>query len=219
MVASIQSLLQPVPSRETLERQTRSLRVGDAMAVGDLTRWLAESGLVSTPAVDLPGEFAVRGGIVDVFAPDWDWPVRVEFFGDQIESIRRFEISSQRSLASLESVDVTILGPAAGDRAHLADYLPPQSWFLLLEPMELEQQGRQYLERMEQRSRGGSNDECGMMNDESSMSPSAPAFIIHHSSFIIPPFTPFPTSCGRSSAFPRWPRPPWPRRRWKRLAG
>ncbi len=151
VIASIQSLLQPVPSREALKRQTRSLRVGDAMAVGDLTKWLAESGLVSTPAVDLPGEFAVRGGIVDVFAPDWDWPVRVEFFGDQIESIRRFEISSQRSLASVESVDVTILGPAAGDRAHLADYLPPQSWFLLLEPMELEQQGRQYLERMDQR--------------------------------------------------------------------
>ena len=115
-------------------------------------RWLVESGLVSTPAVDLPGEFAVRGGIVDIFAPDWDEPVRVEFFGDQIESIRRFEIASQRSLASLRSIEVTILGPSAADRSHLADYLPPQSWFMLLEPMELEHQGRQYLERMGQGS-------------------------------------------------------------------
>ncbi|MEN6459089.1 MAG: transcription-repair coupling factor [Thermoguttaceae bacterium] len=151
VVTSIQSLLQPVPSRETLQRQTRSLRVGDALAVADLARWMTESGLVNTPAVDLPGEFAVRGGIVDIFAPDWDWPVRVEFFGDEIESIRRFEIASQRSLASLASVDVTILGPAAGDRSHLADYLPPQSWFLLIEPMDLEQQGRQYLERVDGR--------------------------------------------------------------------
>ena len=118
----------------------------------ELARWLVESGLVSTPAVDLPGEFAVRGGIVDIFAPDWDEPVRVEFFGDQIESIRRFEIASQRSLASLRSIEVTILGPAPRDRSHLAEYLPPQSWFLLLEPMELEQQGRQYLERMGQGS-------------------------------------------------------------------
>ena len=88
-----------MPSRETLDRQTRSLRVGDSVAVEELTNWLVESGLVNTPAVDLPGEFSVRGGIVDIFAPDWDWPVRVEFFGDEIESIRRFDISSQRSLA------------------------------------------------------------------------------------------------------------------------
>ena len=148
VVASIQSLLQPSPSRETLDRQTRRLRVGGAMAVEELTKWLVENGLVGTPAVELPGEFSIRGGIVDVFAPDWDWPVRIEFFGDEIESIRRFEISSQRSLESLETIDVTIIGPRAVDRAHLTDYLPPDSWFLLLEPMELEQQGRQYLERM-----------------------------------------------------------------------
>ena len=133
--------MQPVPSRETLDRQTRSLRVGDDVAVEELAKWLAENGLLNTPAVELPGEFSVRGGIVDVFAPDWDWPVRVEFFGDEIESIRRFEISSQRSLESLEAVDVTIVGAGSADRAHLADYLPPQSWFLLLEPMELEHAG------------------------------------------------------------------------------
>ena len=148
VVASIQSLLQPVPSRETLKRKTRELRVGDNVGVRELAGWLVESGLVGTPAVDLPGEFAVRGGIVDIFAPDWDEPVRVEFFGDQIESIRRFEIASQRSLASLDSIDVTILGPERADRSHLAEYLPPHSWFVLLEPMELEHQGRQYLERM-----------------------------------------------------------------------
>jgi transcription-repair coupling factor (superfamily II helicase) len=150
VVASIQSLLQPSPSRETLERQTRRLRVGGAMAVEELTRWLVENGLVGTPAVELPGEFSLRGGIVDIFAPDWAWPVRVEFFGDEIESIRRFEISSQRSLESLDAIDVTIVGQSSHDCEHLSDYMPPRSWFLLLEPMELEQQGRQYLERMEQ---------------------------------------------------------------------
>jgi transcription-repair coupling factor (superfamily II helicase) len=152
VVAGIQSLLQPSPGRETLERQTRRLRVGGAMPVEELTRWLVENGLVGTPAVELPGEFSIRGGIVDIFAPDWDWPVRVEFFGDEIESIRRFEISSQRSLEPLEAIDVTIVGQSSLDRAHLSDYLPAGSWLLLLEPMELEQQGRQYLERMEQTS-------------------------------------------------------------------
>jgi transcription-repair coupling factor (superfamily II helicase) len=152
VVTSIQSLLQPVPSRETLARQTRTLRVGDTMAVGDLAKWLVENDFFNTPAVDLPGEFSVRGGIIDIFAPDWDGPVRVEFFGDEIESIRPFEISTQRSLESLDAVEVTILSRSAADQAHLADYLPPRSWFMLLEPPELEHQGRQYLERVEQPS-------------------------------------------------------------------
>jgi len=148
VATSIQSLLQPVPSRETLARQTRLLRVGETAAVEELARWLAENRFFNTPAVELPGEFSVRGGILDIFAPDWDDPVRIEFFGDEIESIRRFEIATQRSLESLASINVTIIGRGASDNAHLADYLPPQSWFLLLEPMELEQQGRQFLERM-----------------------------------------------------------------------
>ncbi len=156
VVASIQSLLQPAPSRDTLDRQTRRLKVGGSVAVEELAKWLVVNGLVNTPAVELAGEFSVRGGIVDIFAPDWDWPVRIEFFGDEIESIRQFEISSQRSLESLDAIDVTLIGSNGGDRAHLTDYLPPNSWFLLLEPAELEQQGRQYLERMvegESRSR------------------------------------------------------------------
>jgi transcription-repair coupling factor (superfamily II helicase) len=172
VVTSIQSLLQPSPGRETLDRQTRRLRVGDAMSVEELTKWLLTNGLVGTPAVELPGEFSIRGGIVDVFAPDWDWPIRIEFFGDEIESIRRFEISSQRSLESLSAVDVTIIGPRAVDRAHLSDYLPPQSWFMVLEPMELEQQGRQYLERMQEQ---GAGQGPGVSSDPSSLVPSLSA--------------------------------------------
>ena len=169
VATSVQSLLQPVPSRETLERQTRLLRVGESATVEELTRWLAENRFFNTPAVELPGEFSIRGGILDIFAPDWDGPVRIEFFGDEIESIRRFEISSQRSLESLESINVTIISRGATDCAHLADYLPPQSWFLLLEPMELEQQGRQYLERMTDQGAGGEQ------NSDSDRNPPRPA--------------------------------------------
>ena len=64
--------------------------------------WLVSGGFQNTSAVELPGEFSVRGGIVDIFAPDWYDPVRVEFFGDQVDSIRRFEVSGQRSLAKLD---------------------------------------------------------------------------------------------------------------------
>ncbi len=148
VLCSIQSLLQPVPDQHTLGRQTRCLSTGGQWRVEDLARWLVENGLHNTPAVELPGEFSLRGGILDIFAPDWLDPVRIELFGDEIESIRRFEISSQRSLDKLASVEVTILQPGTHCEAHLADYLPPQSWFMLVEPIELQQQGEHYLERL-----------------------------------------------------------------------
>jgi len=149
VVTSIQSLLQPVPDPESLARQTRVLRCGEEVVVEELAEWLVRNGFHNTSAVELPGEFSVRGGIVDIFAPDWYDPVRVELFGDEIESLRRFEVASQRSLGRLDAVEVTMLEPNVRDRAHLADYLPPDSWFLLIEPGELEQQGRHYLERLE----------------------------------------------------------------------
>ena len=149
VVAGVEALLQPVPEREALARQTRSLRVGEQISLEDLAGWLARNRFHPTTAVELPGEFSIRGGIVDVFALDWLEPVRVEFFGDEIESIRRFEPSRQRSLDSLDSVDVTVLEASPPARGHFADFLPPESWFLLLEPGELEEQGRHYRQRME----------------------------------------------------------------------
>ncbi len=149
VVTSIQSLLQPVPSRERLARQTRRIRKGDALDVNELLTWLVNSGFHSTSAVELPGEFSPRGGILDIFAPDWYDPVRIEFFGDEVESIRRFEVATQRSLAALDAIDVTILDPNESDREHFTGYLPPNTWFYLVEPGDLEEEGRRYLERLE----------------------------------------------------------------------
>ncbi|MEA1951957.1 MAG: CarD family transcriptional regulator, partial [Planctomycetota bacterium] len=149
LVTSIQSLLQPVPDHQSLAAHTRTLRAGQELDIDGLARWLVECGFHNTSAVELPSEFSVRGGIIDIFAPDWFDPVRVELFGDEIESIRRFEVSSQRSLATLDKVDVTMLDPNGRHEAHLADYLPSKTWFLLIEPGDLEEEGRQYLERQE----------------------------------------------------------------------
>ena len=165
VVTNIHALVQPVPSPEALARQTRLLRTGQQISVEELSGWLVGAGFQNTTAVDLPGEFSLRGGIIDIFAPDWYDPVRIELFGDEIESIRRFQVSTQRSLATLDQVDVTAPnavgaairqtadGAAAAAElltlAHLADFLPPTSWFLLIEPGDLEAEGRQYLERLE----------------------------------------------------------------------
>ena len=149
VVTSMAALLQPVPGRATMAQQTRSIRVGEKTCVEELTRWLVENEFHRTSAVELPGEFAVRGGLLDIFAPDWFDPVRVEFFGDEIDSLRRFQVTGQRSLAKLDAVDLTMLNPTVAHEGHLADHLPENSWFLLLEPEELQEAGRHYLARLE----------------------------------------------------------------------
>ncbi len=81
VATSIQALLQPVPDHEALARQTRLLRVGQRLSLEELARWLVENRFHPTTGVELPGEFSLRGGIVDIFAPDWYEPVRHGAFG------------------------------------------------------------------------------------------------------------------------------------------
>jgi transcription-repair coupling factor (superfamily II helicase) len=149
IVTSIQSLLQPVPGRDVLAEATREIRVGTALDEQEFTKWLVARGGHSTTAVELPGEFSLRGGILDIFPPDADDPVRVELFGSDVESIRRFDVATQRSLGALDAVEVTMLEPTASDRAHFTAYLPPETWFLLIEPNELAEEGKFYLDRMD----------------------------------------------------------------------
>jgi transcription-repair coupling factor (superfamily II helicase) len=149
VVTSIQALLEPVPSAEQLAAATRRLAVGERLDPTELTHWLAERGAHSTTAVELPGEFALRGGILDVFPPDAENPLRIELFDDEVESIREFDVATQRSLQSLSVAEVTVLEPQAKFRTHFASYLPPGSWFMLVEPADLEEEGRHFHRRLE----------------------------------------------------------------------
>ncbi len=65
-------------------------------------RRLVEAGYETSPLVEDPGMFAKRGGVIDVFSPLYRWPLRLEFFGDVLESIRMFNPSTQKSMADLE---------------------------------------------------------------------------------------------------------------------
>ncbi len=127
----------------------RILRTGERVDVEELRTWLVGHGFHATTAVELPGEFSSRGGIIDIFAPDWYGPVRIELFDDLVESIRVFDISTQRSMEQLDGVEVTLLAPSDDDRDDFTSYLPENSWFLLLEPEQIQQEGRQFLERHE----------------------------------------------------------------------
>src|SRR5690606_2444627 len=76
---------------------------------GELARQLERMGYLSAPLVEDPGTFSLRGGILDVFSPLLPQPVRLEFFGDTLESLRTFDPETQRTLTSRESL---WLGPA-----------------------------------------------------------------------------------------------------------
>jgi len=156
IVTSIQGLLQPVPSPQALDAATRTLRVGQEVDRDGLAGWLVQRGFHGTGAVEFPGEFSLRGGIVDIYAPDGLAPVRVEWFGEAIESLRRFDVASQRSLETIGSVSIAVAplrsrlaSDDAPHRDHLASYLPPTTWVLLIEPARLEEEGRQYRQRLD----------------------------------------------------------------------
>jgi transcription-repair coupling factor (superfamily II helicase) len=151
VVTAFQALLQPVPKPTVLAETTRRLSVGDSVVVEELVAWLVDKGMSRVEVVEVAGEFSLRGGILDVFPPDASEPVRIEFFGDDIESIRPFDPETQRSLDRWESVTLTSVPSletdCLEDLGHVADYLPDGTWVALVEPNDLREEGRHYLGR------------------------------------------------------------------------
>ncbi|MBA61913.1 MAG: transcription-repair coupling factor [Planctomycetaceae bacterium] len=145
IVTSIQALLQPVPTRESLVAATRSLQVGDVLELASLQTWLVENGFHATSAVELPGEFSRRGGILDIYAPEWEQPARLEFWDQELESIRRFDVRTQRSIESLTRIELTSIQSYYRGEDHLANYLPQGSSVTIAEMADLDIQAREYL--------------------------------------------------------------------------
>ncbi len=90
-----------IPKR-FLEKSTEYVLAGADIERDEVLRRIVESGYVSSPIVEDPGTFSARGFILDVFSPLYEWPLRLEFFGDTLESIRSFDPNSQKSKAQLE---------------------------------------------------------------------------------------------------------------------
>ena len=139
IVTSVTALLQKTFSPEDLKRRTRSLKRGDRSAPLDLIEWLEEQGYEPEAQVTQRGEIALRGGIVDVFPPSSPWPVRLEFFGDELESLRQFDPLTQISREEITEVtlppagELGILKSKPETLATLLDYLPRETIFLLCE--------------------------------------------------------------------------------------
>ncbi|MGB3185470.1 MAG: transcription-repair coupling factor [Ornithinimicrobium sp.] len=97
LVASVRALVQPI-ARGLGELSPVQLRAGDERSLPELVEDLVQAAYTRTDLVERRGEFAVRGGILDIFCPTDDHPLRVEFWGDTVEEIRWFKVADQRSL-------------------------------------------------------------------------------------------------------------------------
>ncbi len=170
VVTTLPALLQAVPERESRQAATRELKVGHECSLDELLEWLVARGFERVSAIEQAGEFSVRGGILDVFPPDAVDPFRVEFFGDEVESIRLFDLETQRRVEDVESFRLMAVAPVGGTMsdeddadtdeprdvasfgdlggACLIDSLPQGSWVILSELADLVNEGRLYRDRL-----------------------------------------------------------------------
>jgi len=135
IVATRASLDQPAPKPGALQSASMSLRRGDAAPMEQLLEKLNAAGYERAPQVTTRGQFAVRGGIVDLYSWQAQLPVRIEFFGDEIESLREFDIDTQTSVRDLTSIDV-LLGAAEDQSGKVRDYLAADHLKIDIEPEE-----------------------------------------------------------------------------------
>jgi transcription-repair coupling factor (superfamily II helicase) len=103
VVTTVSAILQRVPPRSALTDAALAARVGDEVPQSRLLSYFADNGYHRAGTVREPGEFAIRGGIVDVFPPGESEPLRLDFFGDELEAVRRFDAMTQRSTSSEEA--------------------------------------------------------------------------------------------------------------------
>ena len=106
VVAPIAAIIEPTMTLEAFGDSSLYLKTGDEVDIDDLGRKLVQMGFRRVPLVEEVGDFALRGGLIDFFSPGFDFPVRIEFFGDEIETIRQFEVASQRTTRRLDSVSL-----------------------------------------------------------------------------------------------------------------
>jgi transcription-repair coupling factor (superfamily II helicase) len=97
VLTTVNAILQKLPPRSFIRQSLRPMAAGQRIDLNRLVQRLAAAGFVRTGQVMEPGEFAIRGGIVDLYPPGRLSPVRLDFFGDTLESIKSFDAETQRT--------------------------------------------------------------------------------------------------------------------------
>ncbi len=156
LVLPIAALMQRVPRPEGLGDLLLSIGAGDEIDPSRLAAWLGDAGYRRLDAIEEPGDFAIRGGILDVFPPaavgGANAPVRLDFFGDEVERLTEIDLDTMGSDRRLERVELVAIDPErlriSDDGVNLLELVPPEAVAVLSETMEIVEQGRGYYERV-----------------------------------------------------------------------
>jgi transcription-repair coupling factor (superfamily II helicase) len=165
---SIQALCQPIPKPQALKASCLQLKINKVTSPESIVEWLVENSFERVEGVDLPGQFARRGGIVDIYTPlasekifcdksqasqstQGAEAVRVEFFGDCVESIREIDLETQRSNQQIESIEIisAVCGTTKEQRELFLNILPEETIIVLEEPSDIEEVAKLFRERLE----------------------------------------------------------------------
>ncbi|MCD1635943.1 transcription-repair coupling factor [Martelella mediterranea] len=109
ILVTVNAMLQKLPPREIVASLGFSARAGQVIDMDAIVHRLADAGFERVPTVRAVGEYAVRGGILDVFVPGADNGVRLDFFGDTLETIRAFDAASQRTIGTVKSLELNAM--------------------------------------------------------------------------------------------------------------
>jgi transcription-repair coupling factor (superfamily II helicase) len=166
VVASVTALTQKTFSAAALKQRMRTLKRGDTVDPLQIMDWLEAHGYEPEAQVNGKGECALRGGILDIFPLNSPWPVRLEFFGDDLESLRYFDPITQISRETIAEITLPpggelgilkrLIEGSAGVptrsntdlAATLIDHLPADSIYLLCEPEHLDEHAEQYTQTL-----------------------------------------------------------------------
>ena len=146
LVASIKAAIQPLPSPSDLERGCLMVRKGGKLSQTVLLAVLIKNEFERVTTVETEGQFSIRGGIVDIFPFTVDKPIRIELFGDSIESIRLFDVETQVSTDVLDYIDINLTGISSTTKENgcILDYLPEGCIVAIQDVVELSEHTKKF---------------------------------------------------------------------------
>ena len=122
VLTTLNAAMQRVPAREVLRDAAFVARVGHRVDEAQLRRFLVNMGFAQTATVTEPGDYAVRGGIIDIYPPGEGGPIRLDLFGDQLDGARRFDPATQRTTEKLSAVELAPVSEVILDEASITRF-------------------------------------------------------------------------------------------------
>ena len=145
VVTSFDGFMDVLESREEIESKVLEIRNGEVIDFSGIQKALADNGYDREEQVDSPGQFAVRGGILDIYPLTEELPVRIELWDDEVDSIRTFDVESQRSIENLDTIRIypaEDMEEKISRKVSFLDYFPKErTLFFLDEPARLLEKG------------------------------------------------------------------------------